>query len=91
MNVNARFFHINDWSIFTKKLYYIYSKDHQKAQLLRHAVAEDRKKQKKNPRLLARMKMNKKRKKKKRKIEKASSDAIGEDETNTADLSFEDL
>lgn len=82
---------INDYIIFTKKLYYIYSKDHQKAQLLRHAVAADRKRQKRNLRSLARMRMNKKRRRKKRKIEGASSDVIGEDETNTADLSFEDL
>lgn len=36
------------------------------------------------------MKTNKKRKRRKRRTE-ASEDAIGEDETNTSDLSFEDL
>lgn len=53
-------------------------------------VVADQKRQRRNPKLLAKMKMSKKRKRRKRRTE-AFEDAIGEDETNTSDLSFEDL
>jgi len=53
-------------------------------------AAVDRKRQKRNLSSLVRMRMNKKKRRRRRRIE-ASRDAIGEDETNTADLSFEEF
>jgi len=73
-----------------KKLLNTYSKDHKKAQLLRHAAVADRKRQKRNLRLPARMKMNKKKRRRKKRTE-AFKDALEEDGTNTSDLSFEGL